>query len=274
MFGSQVQLPWPFVPSVLLGVALMTGGYLLAVTRGRGRFPGSRPVATGRIIRFILAMLTILLALQSPLDRLSDDYLFSAHMFQHILLTLVLPPLLLAGLPGWLLRPLFVQLPALLRVGRALTHPLVAFPLFNVIFIGYHSPPIYGAVAESLPLHVLAHLIFMVAGVLTWWPVMSPLPELPPLQPPLRLLYLFLQTLPSQVLGALLTFSGTALYARYVDAPRVWDWLTPMADQELGGLLMWVGGGSFFLGAFAVVFLHWAQFDDRRARQRQVAGRA
>ena len=268
MFGSQIQLPWPFVPSVLLGVALMTGGYLLAVTRGRQRFPGSRRVAPGRVVRFLLAMLTILLALQTPLDRLSDDYLFSAHMFQHILLTLVLPPLLLAGLPGWLLRPLLVQLPALLKIGRVLTNPLVAFALFNVIFIGYHSPPIYGAVAESLPLHVLAHLTFMVTGVITWWPVLSPLPELPPLSHPLRMLYLFLQTLPSQVLGALLTFADSTIYERYAAAPRVWGWLSPRADQEVGGLIMWVGGGTFFLAAFAIVFLRWAQLSEGSERRR------
>ncbi len=272
MFGSLIPIPWPFVPSVIIGLALLTGGYLAAVGRWRGRFPGSRPVPRRRVAAFLLAMGTIFLALHTPIDTLSDDYLFSVHMIQHLLLTLVMPPLLLAGVPGWLIRPLLVRWPPLLRLGRALTNPLAAYALFNVVFIGYHVPALYNPVQASEPLHILGHLLFMATGVITWWPVLSPLRELPPLPPPLQLPYLFLQTLPSQVLGALQTFSSTLLYDHYADAPRVWGWLTPAADQELGGLIMWVLGGTFFLGAFVAVFLRWAQLNEA-AERRAVAGR-
>ena len=268
MLGSQIPLQWPFYPSVIGGLALLTGAYLAAVTRWRHRFPGSRPVARGRVVAFLLAMGSILLALQTPIDQLSDGYLFSVHMFQHLLLTLVMPPLLLWGTPGWIVRPLLLRWPALLALGRGLTNPIVAFALFNGVFIGYHVPAIYGATLESAVLHIVSHLLFMATGVITWWPVLSPLPELPPLSHPLRMLYLFLQTLPSQVLGALLTFADSTIYERYAAAPRVWSWLSPRADQEVGGLIMWVGGGTFFLAAFAIVFLRWAQLSEGSERRR------
>lgn len=271
MFGAQVPLDWPFVPSVLLGLLLLGGAYAGAITVWRSRFPGSRPVGATRRLAFFGALGVIFLALHTPVDLLSDDYLFSMHMAQHLLLTLVMPPLLLYGIPPWLIRPPFVRWPALLSFGRFLTGPLPAYGIFNALFIGYHTPALYGAVQRSEPLHIASHLLFMATGVLAWWPVVSPLPELPALASPLRMLYLFLQTLPSQALGALLTFSGALLYEHYAGAPRVWAWLTPERDQQLGGLLMWIGGGAFFLGAFVVVFLRWAQADAASERRRRRA---
>jgi putative membrane protein len=274
MFGAQVPLRWPFEPSVLLGVTLVTAAYLLAVTRWRDRFPGSAPVPAGRVAAFLLAMATILLALTTPIADLSDNYLFSMHMVEHLLLTMVMPPLLLLGLPGWLIRPLFVRVPALLRVGRVLTNPLVAFGLFNGIFLGYHAPRFYDISLASRQAHAAIHLLFMLAAILTWWPVLSPLRELPPLDPPLQMLYLFAQTLPSQVLGAFFTFSSRPLYDWYITAERVWPALDPTADQQLGGLIMWVIGGTFFLGAFAAVFLRWVAANEARERRSRAAGRA
>lgn len=273
MFQSQVALQWPFYPSVLGGVLLLTGGYLAALTRWRGRFPGSRPPPRGRIAAFLLAMASIVLALHTPIDQLGDRYLFSVHMVQHMLLTLVMPPLLLYGLPGWIVRPLLVRWPALLALGRALTRPVVAFGLFNAVFTGYHLPAIYDTVQASELLHILSHLVFMATGVITWWPVLSPLPELPRLPHPAQLLYLFLQTLPGMLLGALLTYGSRVYYGSYERAPRVWTALSPVLDQQIGGLLMWIGGGTFFLGAFVLVFLRWTLADEARAR-RGVAGRA
>lgn len=275
MLGAQVPLHWPFIPSILLGLIVLTAAYFAAITRWRDRFPGSRPVSMARRLAFLGAMSAIFLALQSPIEVLSDGYLFSVHMVQHLLLTLLMPPLLLLGLPGWLIRPLFARLSPLLAITRAITNPLAGFALFNVIFIGYHVPAIYLTVQRSELLHVAGHLIFMAIGVITWWPVLSPLPEAPALTPPLQMIYLFAQTLPSQVLGALLTFTSQMLYPHYQHAPRVWAWLNPAADQQLGGLIMWVVGGTFFLGAFVVVFLRWSQsFEAAERQRRRATGRA
>jgi putative membrane protein len=268
MFGAEVPLRWTAEPSVLLGTFLLTAVYLGAATRWRSRFPDSQPVPPGRIAAFLLALATMLLALITPIADLSDNYLFSVHMVEHMLLTLLVPPLLLIGVPGWMLRPLIVRFPALLSVGRLLTNPLVAYGFFNVVFIGYHLPTFYDLSLAVPPLHAAFHQLFIVTAILTWWPVLSPLRELPPLPPPGQLIYLFAQTLPSGLLGALFTFVGTPLYPRYVAAPRVWSSLTPLSDQQLGGVIMWVIGGTFFLGAFAVVFLRWALAAEAKDRRR------
>ncbi len=269
MFGSLVPLRWVFEPAIFLGVNLTTIAYLGAILRWHKYFPGAAPVPPARVGAFLLAMATILLALLSPIADLSDNFLFSAHMVEHLLITMVMPPLLLIGIPGWMIRPLFARSPLLLRIGKVLTHPIVAFMAFNVTFLGYHFPVFYDTSLASQYFHAFSHLLFMLTAILTWWPVLSPLPELlPPLAPPLQMLYLFAQTLPSQVVGAFFTFSDAQFYLLYQAAPRVWLWLTPAVDQQLGGLIMWVIGGTFFLGAFASVFLHWVAANEARERRR------
>lgn len=268
MFNAQVPLHWPLEPSVLLGTLLLTAVYLGAATRWRSRFPGAQPVPRGRIVAFLLAMATLLLALQTPIADLSDNYLFSAHMVEHMLLTLPFPVLFLVGVPGWMLRPLIVRFPFLLAIGRIVTNPLIAFGLFNAVFLGYHLPTFYDLSLTTPFVHIVIHQLFIGSALLTWWPVLSPLRELPPLVPPFQMLYLFAHTLPSGLLGAMFAFAGTPLYPRYAAAPRVWSALTPLVDQELGGVIMWVVGGTFFLGAFVAVFLRWARAIEARERRR------
>jgi putative membrane protein len=106
--------------------------------------------------------------------------------------------------------------------------------------------------------HIFTHLMFMVTATLMWWPVMSPVPELPRLPPGLGMLYLFLVGIPMQLVAALITFADSALYPWYASAPRMWG-LTPVDDQKLGGLLMWVPGNLYLFGAIGVLFFRWAK---------------
>jgi len=160
---------WDLHPSVILGLALLGGLY---VYLGGLRAPGRRVAA------FAGALLVLGLSLNGPVHNLSDGYLFSAHMVQHLVLTLVFPPLLLYGTPVWvvrpLLRPLWVQ-----RLARRATRPLAAGVLFSVPITLWHFPRFYEAALEHHPLHIVQHLIFLATGVLMWWPVLSPTPELP-----------------------------------------------------------------------------------------------
>jgi len=268
MFGSLVPLRWVFEPAIFFGVNLLTIAYLGVIIRWHKYFPGATPVAPARVLSFLLAMATILLALLTPIADLSDNFLFSVHMVEHLMLTMILPPLLLLGIPGWMIRPVFVSYPSLLKIGKVLTNPVVAFILFNAIFIIYHAPPLYDLSLASQYLHAFAHLVFMLTAILTWWPVLSPLSELPPLPPLLQMVYLFAQTLPSQALGAYFTFSDSTYYTVYVSAPRVWAAITPAVDQQLGGLIMWVIGGTFFLGVFASVFLRWVSASEAKEQRR------
>jgi putative membrane protein len=187
-------------------------------------------------------------------------------MLQHLLLILVVAPLLLAGTPGWLLRDLIERL-HLLKAARLLRHPVLAFGLFNFIFAVAHVPPLYEMALASEPLHATEHLVFLATAVLMWVPVLSPAPDVLPRYPPLgQVLYLFLQSLPSGLVGALLSASGTAVYATYVLAPRITP-LSPQEDQQLGGLIMWVGTGFYFLIASGVVFFSWASREEAANRR-------
>jgi putative membrane protein len=245
-------------PSVLVGLVALEAAYLLA-TRGRA-------VSLARQAAFLAGVLSLALALVSPLDDLSDHYLFTAHMLQHLLLTLVAAPLLLAGMPGWLLRDL-LRATRLTGAARVARHPLIAFGVFNLVFGLAHVPPAYELALANEPLHAVEHLVFLGTAVLMWLPVLSPAPDVLPRYPPLgQVLYLFLQTLPSGLVGALLAASGTAVYATYVLAPRITP-LSPQEDQQLGGLIMWVGTGFYFLIASGIVFFGWASREEAANRR-------
>jgi putative membrane protein len=113
----------------------------------------------------------------------------------------------------------------------------------------------------SEPVHILEHLTFFATAALTWWPIFSPLDELPPMQPGLQVIYLFLQSLPPTILGAILTFASEPLYATYVRAPRLWG-MDVLTDQQLAGLIMWIPGSLVFFGVLTVVFIRWLNRDE------------
>jgi putative membrane protein len=251
---------WSWEPSVLIGLAVQGGGYLACVGPLRSKFAGSAPVPRAQIQTFLLGVLVLFIALVSPLDALGDRYLLAAHMVQHLLMTLIAPPLLLLGTPRWLFRPL-LRLPLALPIGRLLTNPLVAFVAFNVTFSLWHVPAYYERTLHDQTLHILEHVMFFVTATLTWWPIFSPLDELPPLPAPAQCLYLFGESLPPTILGALITFSGDVLYPTYAAAPRVWG-LAPLTDQQIGGLIMWIPGALVFFAVLTVVFMRWLNRDE------------
>jgi putative membrane protein len=205
---------------------------------------------------YLSGVLFLLIALEGPIHELSDNYLFSAHMVQHMILVYAAPPLLLLGMPGWLLRPV-LRVKGVLPFARAVTRPLPALLAFNVVFTLYHIPLYYNAVVENHTLHIAAHLLFIVLAVITWWPILSPLPEVPPLTYPLRMIYVFGQTFSGFIVGAFVANATTVLYPFYAAAPRTWG-LSVLDDQQLGGLIMWVMGGVYLLCVFSAVFFAWA----------------
>jgi len=203
------------------------------------------------------ALLVLLGSLNGPVHDLSDYYLFSVHMLQHLLLTLVFPPLLLLGIPGWLLEP-FLRPKPVLRVARVLTHPVVAAVIYSLTIAVWHLVPYYDLMMRDHDVHIVTHLMFMVAATLLWWPVLGPAPELPRLGYGLGMLYLFLIGIPMQLVAALITLSDDVLYPWYVAAPRTWG-LSPLDDQQLGGLLMWVPANLYLFFAIGVLFFLWAR---------------
>jgi putative membrane protein len=223
----------------------------------RRRLDLGPPAAGWQVASFCGGLLVLLLALNGPMHDLSDYYLFSVHMAQHLLLTLVLPPLLIAGTPGWLLRPL-LRPPPVRAVARFLTQPVVAAMIYLLTIAIWHLTAYYDLMMRSHDVHITTHLMFMVAATIFWWPVMSPVPELPRLPYGMGMLYLFLVGIPMQVVAALITLSDRVLYPWYAAAPRTWG-LSPLDDQQLGGLLMWVPGNLWMFLAIGVLFLKWAK---------------
>ncbi|MEJ7809629.1 MAG: cytochrome c oxidase assembly protein [Gemmatimonadaceae bacterium] len=242
---------WTVHPSTVIGIAALGGLYWWRVHQD------ARSPSAAQRLSFVAGLAVLFLSLNGPLHDLSDTYLFSAHMVQHLLLTMAVIPLLIAGTPGWMLRPA-LRVPAVATIARAATRPVACFTTFTATLAIWHIPAVYDLAMRHHAVHIAQHLCFLVSATLMWWPIMSPLPELPRLSFPKQMLYTFLLTLPMALIGVIITYASDVLYPAYQTAPRVWG-LSPMADQLVGGLIMWVPGGFVFLAVLTVVFFRWAQ---------------
>jgi cytochrome c oxidase assembly factor CtaG len=259
---------WTWEPSVILGCLLLAGLYLGAAgpwRRSLQRRAGlaEAPLSRGKTAWFLGGLAVVLLALLSPLDEIGDTYLFSAHMVQHLLLILAAAPMLMLGTPDWMLAGL-LRNTTILRIGRWLTNPVVAFMIFNINFAAWHFPAMYQATLLNENIHILEHLLFLATAVLNWWPVIGPAPELPRLPYPGQMLYLFLEAIPGTVLGAIFVFADGPLYPFYVSAGRLFG-LSPDVDQQLGGLIMGTLSSLVYLAALGGAFMAWLQQEDRAA---------
>jgi putative membrane protein len=255
---------WKLYPDFMVGWLLFGGAYFLFAGPLRHRFPGSRPVPAWRLASFTVGLLIMLVSLQGPMHELSDYFLFSAHMVQHLAVMMVMPPFLLVGLPDWMLRPA-LRLPGVRRAAGWLTRPLVAFALINVIFGAWHFPGPYDLMMRDHDVHVAMHLMIMAVGVITWWPVMSPLPEIPRIAAPLQMIYLFVLGVPMMVVAALITLAENELYIWYVEAPRVFA-ITALQDQKLGGAIMWVPGFLILWAGITAVYFRWTRREGAEER--------
>jgi len=244
-------------PTVLIGLAILAGGYALVVGPLRRRNQWGEPVSMAQQAAFYAGTLAVFIALISPLDTLADEYLFSAHMAQHMLLTFVAPPLWLLGTPAWLAAKI-IPAGVIRRGFEKLTYPVVAFIVFNGTMWGWHIPAAYDAALKSeYGLHVLEHVMFMATAVIGWWPALNRLPDASSrLAQPMKVMYLFAMTFPCTALAALITLSQTRLYPFYGDAALAFG-LTPMADQVLGGLTMWLPGDMILVAAMIVILRQW-----------------
>ena len=261
----NLWLAWTLDPTLLIGLALILGGYLYAIGPARRRWSLGEPASRAQVTCFVLGWVTLALALVSPLDPLGDEYLFSAHMIQHMMIAVVAPPLLLLGIPRWLaelpLRNLGVRM-----VARWLANPIVAFGVFQADIWLWHAPALYDLTLASEGVHILEHLTFLIFGLMYWLPILSPTPLIPRIGRGFAVLYLFIGCQPMVALGALLTFAAHPLYAPYVDAPRVWG-LSPLGDQQLGGLIMWLPTNIPYLIALSAAFFLWVGERDRAERE-------
>jgi cytochrome c oxidase assembly factor CtaG len=245
---------WDFEPSVVVGCVLLLAGYLAAV-----RFRFDR-----QTVLFTSGVVVMFLALVSPLDDLGDDYLFSAHMLQHILLDLVAPLLFVLGLPAGMAEKL-LRRPAAAVAERVLGNPAVAWALGIGTLWVWHLPFLYNATLANENIHVFEHLTFLVTGTILFWPVLTPL-EKRRMAAPMAIVYLSLAALANGLLGIIFTISSTPFYSGYAHPEdklgalslirNTWG-LSQVADQQLGGVFMWAIGSVIFLGAIMIVVVRW-----------------
>jgi cytochrome c oxidase assembly factor CtaG len=207
-------------------------------------------VSVWRLAAFMSGVLSLWVAIASPLAPL-DHQMLTVHMVQHLLLMTVAAPLILLGAPviallqslpqrfrRSVLAPL-LRCPRVHEVGRLMIHPAFCWLASTVTVIGWHVPALFELGMHSQVWHEIEHTCFFAAGLLFWWPVVQPWPSLaqwPGWSVPL---YLFIATLPCDGLSAFLTFCGRVVYPHYLSAHRLFD-ISPLGDQESAGALMWV----------------------------------
>jgi putative membrane protein len=253
-------------PDVLLIVGLLVAAYAIALTRiGPRTLPEGTPVATRfQMICFGLGAFTIFLAAYWPIHDLAEGYLYSVHMVQHLAFTMVAAPLLLLGTPAWLAR--WILSPRwLFRSVRWLSRFVPALIVFNVVIVLVHWPAMVDLTLESAWAHFIAHAVLLVTALIVWMPVVSPLPEIPRLVPPMRMAFLFLQSVVPTIPASFLTFGSHPLYRRYESLPKLWG-LSALNDQLIAGLIMKIGAGLMLWGLIAVIFFRWAAAEERRNR--------
>jgi len=254
---------WHPHPDVWFLIALLAAGYWLAVTRLAPRHAarGQAAVTPFQVTCWYLGVAAVWVAADWPIHDVAEGFNYSVHMVQHLVLSMVAPPLLLLGTPGWLLRAV-LRPPALFRAVRTLARFFPALVVFNVVLVLTHWPAVVDLSLRAEVPHFLVHALIFVSALIIWLPVLSPLPEIPRLSPPGRMIFLFLQSVVPTVPASFLTFGSAPLYRFYEDVPQLWG-LSTVDDQRLAGLIMKIGAGVLLWLLIAVIFFRWAADEER-----------
>lgn len=278
--AEPVLLSWAIEPVPTL--ALLATGliYSLGWRRLNAQVPARFPVE--RLLSFVGGLAVIFVALASPLDAFAG-WLLIVHMVQHLLLTMVAPPLLLLGSPMLpLLRGLpralvveglapFLNASPIKRFGRFLVHPFFALPLFMLSNIIWHVPALYELALRSPGWHKTEHLFFLGTALLFWWPVIQPWPSRPALPRWAMIPYLLLADLQNTVLAAFLSFYDGVFYRTYAQAPRISE-LSALDDQAGAGAVMWVPGSMAYLIPAGIIAIRYLSPRRNRYHEPPAAG--
>jgi cytochrome c oxidase assembly factor CtaG len=268
---GELLRAWTFEPGVVIPIVASAVLYLLGVIRLRRASPKS--VRKSDVVYFALGWGALVLALISPIHAWGSE-LFSAHMTQHELLMLVAAPLLVLGRP---IVPFLWALPrswavALARwskvrawetTWRTISNPVVAWIVHAVVLWVWHAPALFEATLENESIHALQHASFLFSALLFWWAVIHGHKRA--LGFGLAVLYMFTTALHSGLLGALLTFANSVWYPGYTGHTAAWG-LTPLQDQQIGGLIMWIPAGLVYIAAGLALFAGWLRESEARAR--------
>jgi putative membrane protein len=250
--ATHPQLQWLPDPGVLAPIALLVLVYVRRFRAAR-REEGGRGAGWPQALAFAGGIFALLLAVASPIDALGEDYLFSAHMVQHVLLGDIAPVLLLLSLSRVIMRPATRRLMAVERRLGRLASPWTGLALWLFLMYFWHIPALYDAALENPIVHLLEHISFFTAGVCVWWPLIQPVPMRHPLKGFQTVGYIGAAKFGLAALGLYLTWSSTVFYPYYEDVPRIWG-LSAIADQNAGGAIMMVEQSVTFVIALAFLF--------------------
>ena len=253
--SQAVLRSWSIPPAATFAIALSAVIYL------RGwwllRRAGSPNILPWRAVTFLLGLLSLWIALASPMD-VFNSFVLTAHMLQHMMLMIVVPPLLLLGAP---LVPMVRGLPIFAarefagpflnwsvakRVGTAITNPVFALLLMGVTMFAWHTPVLYELALRSSAWHQTEHACFLFASLIFWWPVVQPWPSRAQWPRWAMVPYLLIADLQNTALCAILAFSDHALYPSYSAVPRLFGF-SALEDQVAAGATMWVVGSLAFV---------------------------
>jgi putative membrane protein len=265
---------WTLEPSLLIGLSLTTLLYAAGVRQVWMRAGIGHGISMRRCACFAGALGSLVVALVSPLDALSEA-LFSAHMVQHLVLILVAAPLLvmsdwplalLWALPRAAARAFSLRItrsPRIVQGWRWLTHPASAWLAFALALWLWHAPLLFESALRDASIHAIEHLVLLAAAMLFWWLLLK---QTGPdhVRYGIAVPYLFTTAIHSAVLGALMTFSAQAWYPFYAPFVAVWGY-TPLEDQQLAGLVMWIPGGFVFTLLTIVYFAAWFNALEKRS---------
>lgn len=255
-------------PGLIVLFVLLAAIYLFACSSLRNRFSESEKVTFKQKFYFLSGLLTVYAAVGSPISFYGHHYMFSMHMLQQSLLYLIAPPLILLGIPGWMLRPLFRRRLAD-RLMKLWSSPLLGLFVFNLVFSFYHIPLIMNALMQNSGLLLAYNTIFLISAFQMWFPVYGPLPEYNRMSGLRKMAYIFINGILLTPACALIIFADVPLYNMYMNVPEGIVPMSTLDDQQLGGVIMKIVQEIVYAIALAYSFFGWYRLERRKEEEEE-----
>ena len=269
MLAQADANPWQFNlhPEVLVLIGCIVGlGWYAAKVIGPKVVPAGEEITTrSQRISFWAATASLMVAAWWPMHDIAEQYLFSVHMTQHLIITFIVPPLFLMATPEWLARLVVLEGGLSSRVLQFLTKPVVAGVIFNGLIALTHWSGIVNETVENGPFHFGMHLLIFGSALLMWNAVVGPMPE-QRLSLPGQMVYLFLMSIIPTIPAAWLTFAEGTVYVAYESDVNLWG-INVRDDQQYAGLIMKLVGGFYLWGLIIVKFFRWAKVHEIENRR-------
>ncbi|MGI9642909.1 MAG: cytochrome c oxidase assembly protein [Acidimicrobiia bacterium] len=240
---------------VLLAGAVLLAWYSIRVIGPNAVTDGSPLVTRRNAVAYVAAVVALWAASDWPMHDISEEYLYSVHMVQHMIISFIVPPLLLVATPEWLAR-LIMSPDGKAGVWiRRFSHPVTAGVVFNIVIAVTHLTTVVNTSVENGVYHYTVHLVVFLASLMMWIPVIGPIKELR-ISLPGQMVYLFLMSIIPTVPAGFLTFAEGALYEAYDHDVRLWG-IDISTDQQMAGLIMKLAGGLYLWTWIVVRFFQW-----------------